>query len=106
MDDKDFSGLDHRARVVYSAEFQRGPHTVKLIKGPTIRTFEFPYRGWCRHDRVEIDGKVLQGFIQVRCRPARKSLQRIEATTCHDSRCVMGASYTWLAGCNGIDLPA
>jgi hypothetical protein len=96
--------LNHDARLAYAAEFEHNGHTIKFVKGEQC---EGSQRGdWYRHDRVEVNGKVLDGFIQVRRRkPSFPRIPtRIEASTCFGGGAVMGSDWEWLARQNGVDL--
>ncbi len=67
----------------------------KLTAGPTYKT---RWGQWYRHDTVLLDGKPLEGFIQVRRRYlGRRFGHRIESITCFRNTCVMGHNVEWLA---------
>ncbi len=72
----------------------------RIIPGEkiTAHTATFPARSyWYRHNKVEIDGKVLDGFIQY-CHRAN----RVEVITCYKDACVTGTNIEWLTRMNGI----
>lgn len=66
----------------------------KIEHGQTITS---RWGQWYRHDKVIVDGKPLDGFIQVRRRYYGKRIgHRIETTTCVGNACVMGHNVDWL----------
>ena len=69
-------------------------HDVRFIKGEKIRN----WGGWYRHDKVIVDGKELEGFIQVRTngRGGR------ESTTHFRNACIMGDNWAWLYAQNQL----
>ncbi len=72
---------------------------VKVVLGQKIRT----WGGWYRHDTLIVNGKKLDGHIQIRRVPRRGRLPgRMEALTCAGNRCVLGNDFRWLARENGI----
>ena len=73
---------------------------IQFIKGTAITS---RWGQWYRHDQVVVDGKTLEGFIQVKRRYlGKKTGHRIEAITCYKSTCVLGSNWQWLARQNGI----
>jgi hypothetical protein len=71
---------------------------IKLVPGDKITAYTstFPARRyWYRHDAVEVDGKRLDGYIQVRSRG-----KRIESITCFQNSCVLGSDVNWLRRMN------
>lgn len=80
------------------------PATVHIIPGKkqTSYTSMFPSRRyWYRHDKVEVNGTLLDGFIQTKCRNYGKRIgTRVETITCYGDACVMGQSVDWLIRMN------
>lgn len=75
---------------------------VELIYGQTIKS---RWGQWYRHDKVKIDGKELEGSIQVRrryIRFGRIKRHEMDSLTCFRGGCVIGNDWTWLAKMNGI----
>ena len=69
---------------------------VQFKTGERIRK----WGGWYRHDKVIVDGKELDGVIQVRTngRGGRESI------TGYGAACVLGSDWRWLARQNGIEV--
>lgn len=52
---------------------------------------------WYRHDHVKVDGRLLDGYIQVRRRYYGKRIgHRIESHTGIGGACVLGSDIQWL----------
>jgi len=66
---------------------------LEITIGKRIRTFG----GWYEHHTVSIDGKQLDGFIQV-----KRANKRTTITTHYQSTAVLGHDWGWLARCNQI----
>lgn len=57
---------------------------------------------WYRHDTVVVDGKKLEGFIQVRRKYFGKRIgHRMETITCFRGVCVQGYNVKWLVSVQG-----
>lgn len=65
---------------------------IRITTGQVIRT----RGGWYRHDTVTVDGKQLDGFMQVRRRN-----KRTESITCYRDACVLGHDVAWLQRVQG-----
>lgn len=64
----------------------------------TAYTSTFPARRyWFRHDNVSLDGVMLSGHIQTRCR-----FGRIDVMTSFKDSCVQGRQVEWLVRMNGV----
>ena len=72
----------------------------RIIVGEKIvtHTSTFPARRyWYRHNRVEVNGTVLEGYIQYRHKSGR-----VETITCFHDSCVLGTNIEWLKRMNGV----
>lgn len=68
---------------------------IVVIAGKPIK---YRWGQWYRHDAVHLDGKPLEGFVQVRRKYFGKRIgHRIETITCFKNSCVMGRNLEWLA---------
>ncbi len=100
---QDESTTEHMVRTMLGiTEFEAKGHKVKIIQGERISTFQFPYKGWYRHDTIEVDGVKLDGSIQVRRRPASKKFTVVDTLTCFRGGCVRGSDWYWLYQQNQI----
>jgi len=74
---------------------------VVLVRGATIKG---RWGEWHRHDEVKIDGRELEGCIQVSRKYIRLGSRRheMETITCFRGSCVLGKDLKWLAKMNGI----
>lgn len=79
------------------------PATVRIIPGEkqTSYTNTFPAcRYWYQHSKVEVNGIVLDGFIQTKHTSSKRFGSRVETITCYGNSCVMGQSVDWLIQMN------
>ena len=79
---------------------------VCITKGTPVKNRGFAIQAangtiWYRHDKVEVDGKTLEGYIQVRKRTYGSRIgKRIETITCFKGSCVLGHDVNWLIRMN------
>lgn len=69
------------------------------------QTFKSRWGQWYRHDKILIDGKELEGSIQVRrkyIRFGRIKRHEVDVLVCFRNGCVIGDDWPWLAKMNGI----
>ena len=84
---------------------------VEIIHGEVHRNRGFAIRAshgtlWYRHDRIKVNGKLLEGSIQVRERTFGSKLsRRIDTMTCFKDACVRGHNIVWLIRMNEPQSP-